>query len=171
MVSGRFGAFQGLNGQSDVSQALNNSGYSVDDWQENDPTIVSQLLDGDFLSHEYQTTVTLTVGKDYNSISDIASEVGICFGQALGTNPTAVAVTSIDGVSTGQVQQTASYGLQNLAQGSKEVAGSILSPITDELNSILGDAKTVLIVVAIGAVLVLIFAPKAVKSITSIVGA
>lgn len=170
MVSGSYGAFAGLSGQSDATQALNNLGYSVNDWSENDPSLVSQVMDGNFLSHVYQSTVTATLGKNYNSLSDIASEFGTAFGQALGTNPTAVAVISVDGVSTGQVQQTAQYGVTAATQALRDGSASIFKPIQDELNSILGNVSTVLIVVAIGAVLVLIFAPKAVKSVTGALG-
>lgn len=154
MVAGRYGAFQGLNGQAACTAALNNDGYSVTDWQENDPSIISQVLEGDFLSRPYQVQVTVTLGNNYNSLAEIANEVGADFGQALGTLPTAVAVTQVDGVSTGQVQNTASYGFSQVTGG-----------IADALKPLLSGAETILIVAIVGILLVIVFAPKSVRAL------
>jgi|SRR6516162_421067 hypothetical protein len=158
MVTGQYGAFQGIGAQNAITQQINNDGNSVTNWTENDPTLVSQLLDGNFLSTPYQVTVDLVLGQNYNSPADIANEVGASFGQALGTLPTASACTQIDGQSTGYNQATNSYGLGQLTTQ----AGQVLDTATNKI-------ETILIVAAVGIVLILVFAPSSVKSIAGAV--
>jgi hypothetical protein len=170
VIAGSYGAFSGIGAGSAITTELNNNGVQVTSFTDDEPGLVNQLLQGDWFSRPYQIVLDGTVSQDFSSTQQLDSVITSAFWQVLSSAPDAVAVTLVNGITTGesaspppiyptaQLSDSIGGALDSMTQGIGSGVKNLTAPITSEIN-------TVLIVLVVGIVAIFFFSPNVLKGV------
>jgi hypothetical protein len=130
VVSGQYGPFEGLSAQSAITSTLNAQGIVVTNFVDNEPSLASQLLQGNWVSTPYQLTIDGQLTQSIADTSTLGSVIADAVSHALGTVPTSYSIVNVNGVQIANTPDAPVYATSQIANTVGSSVGSVLNTTT-----------------------------------------